>query len=77
MNFNIHLDKFALRHFTRDFSGTKILNISPDQFLKSLLSYDIELIDSKMDFCKYIIISNLCRGSLSLLITSLSFRFLI
>ncbi len=58
MNLDIHLDKFALRHFARDFSGTKVLDMDPDQFIDHLLSYDMELIDSKMDFCKYIIISN-------------------
>lgn len=59
------IDTFGLRHFDPNFGGTKILDITPKDFeSKLMLDPDIQsynLIDSKMDFCKYLIIPNFTK----------------
>lgn len=59
------IDNFGLRHFDPNFGGTKILDITPKDFeSKLMLDPDIQsynLIDSKMDFCKYLIIPNFTK----------------
>lgn len=61
----LKIDTFGLRHFDPNFGGTKILDITPKDFeYKLMLDPDIQstdLIDSKMDFCKYLIIPNFTK----------------
>lgn len=61
----LKIDKFGLRHFDPNFGGTKILDISPEDFEFNLISdlsiQSIGLIDSKMEFCKYLIIPNFTK----------------
>lgn len=57
-----HIDNFGARHFDKDFGGTKILDYSVEEFEIYLMSNQniqkMKLIDSNMDFCKYLIIPN-------------------
>jgi len=57
-----HVDRFGERQFDPKFSGTKILDLSPKEFEIYLMSdlniQKMKLIDSKMNFCKYLIIPN-------------------
>jgi hypothetical protein len=61
-----HIDKFGLRHFDLKFSGTKILDMTSEDFEYYLMgNIDIQkmkLIDSDMDFCKYLIIPNFTKA---------------
>lgn len=61
----LKIDTFGLRHFDPNFGGTKILDITPQDFeSKLMLDPDIQstnLIDSNMDFCKYLIIPNFTK----------------
>lgn len=52
------IDNFGKRHFDSKFSGTKILNKTVEEFENIISLYDPELIDSAMDFCKYMIVEN-------------------
>ncbi len=52
------VDSFAKRHFDPTFSGTKILDKTIDQFESIVALYDPKLIDSSMEFCKYMIVEN-------------------
>jgi len=59
---NLKIDKFGLRHFDPNFSGTKILDMTPEEFEFKLLSdldiQSMDLVDSNMEFCKYLILPN-------------------
>ena len=54
----IKLTEFSLRHFKDTFAGTKILDVTPEEFENNINS-NVRLIDSDYaDFCKYLIINN-------------------
>ena len=76
-----HVDKFGERHFDPKFSGTKILDLSPKEFEICLMSnpdiQNMKLVDSKMDFCKYLIVPNFTSAkSGSIEITMSNYQYL-
>lgn len=61
----IKLTDFALRHFDKNFGGTKILNCTPENFEYEINRYvnsgdfwDSKIIDGYADFCKLLVINN-------------------
>lgn len=56
-----HINKFGLRHFDPKFSGTKVLDMTPEEFENHLVG-NTDLIDSDMDFCKYLIVPNFTKA---------------
>ena len=63
---NIELTDFALRHFDKDFGGTKILDFSSNNFQKYLNTFDIkyeDLMDGYAPFCKLFPIGNFTDAS--------------
>lgn len=61
-----HIDSFGLRHFDPNFMGTKITDISSEEFEYYLMGdtniQSMNLIDSDMDFCKYLITPNFTQA---------------
>ncbi len=57
-----HIDTFGKRHFDPKFGGTKILNMDSEEFENRLSNEETSLIDSSMEFCKYIIIPNFTKA---------------
>lgn len=59
-----HVDGFALRHFSPDFSGTKITSMTPEGFEDAITkassnpSSTMMVIQSDMPFCRYVILHN-------------------
>ncbi len=80
---NIAMSNFALRHFKRESGGTKILDISPEEFVQVLnekIYYhnnfinlhaegvsEVSIIDGYADFCKLIILPNFTKAKTSVL----------
>ena len=62
MKTKYHLDNFAKRHFDPNFTGTKILDISIENFENHIADQDLDLIDSNMPFCKYLILPNFTKA---------------
>ncbi|MFW5890822.1 MAG: DUF3228 family protein, partial [bacterium] len=60
----IELTEFALRHWKKDFAGTRITKLEPEKFINiinvyfNFPSYDIITIDGYADFCKLFVLSN-------------------
>jgi hypothetical protein len=57
-----YIDSFGKRHFDPKFGGTKILDMSVEDFENHLSNREDRLIDSTMEFCKYIIIPNFTKA---------------
>jgi hypothetical protein len=57
-----YIDSFGKRHFDPNFGGTKILDMSVEDFQNHLSNTQTQLIDSTMEFCKYIIIPNFTKA---------------
>ncbi len=82
----IKLTSFSLRHFNKDFGGTKILNMTPSKFedhinefihLNELRLNEYNLINGYADFCKLLIIPNITDARVgSLPITLENYQYL-
>jgi hypothetical protein len=61
---NFSLDKFSFRQFEEDYNGTKILNISKQDFIQKVNEFyetgNYKLKDGYAPFCKHIFIPNFC-----------------
>ena len=59
---NINFTDFALRHFDKNFKGTRFENVNQEEFLDTLLnnikSDNVKLLDGYAPFCKLLFIPN-------------------
>ena len=61
---NVEITNFAKRHFRKNFSGTKILDLEPDEFMvvvnKELTrsQSEVKILDGYADFCKLLVLKN-------------------
>jgi len=78
---NIKITKFALRHFDKNFIGTKILSTTPIEFEKWINKhyneYNVNIIDGYAPFCKILITENITDAKIgSMNITLENYQYL-
>jgi len=78
----VELTEFALRHWEKGFSGTRITNKTPEEFTNILnselkLLLEIDILNGYADFCKLIVVNNLTNARTGTLpITLENYRYL-